>query len=49
MYYNFILENIYFDFIDIFQMYGIKPYLATNANKSSTVSAFSCLVLQDSR
>ena len=31
--YDFILWNVYFDFVDIFWNFGLKPYLTTNANE----------------
>ena len=33
MCYDFILQNMHFDFIDIFWSFGVKPYLTANAHE----------------
>jgi len=33
MCYDFILQNVYFEYIDIIQMFGLKPYLTANAGE----------------
>ncbi len=32
MRHDFILQNLYYDFVDIFQSFGLKPYLSATVN-----------------
>ena len=38
MCYDFILQNLYYDFIDIFQSFGLKPYLAESVEDASDLN-----------
>ena len=32
MHHDFIVQNLYYDFVDIFRSFGLKPYLSASVN-----------------